>query len=312
MGYVVQEGGVDFGDQKAAEDRHCRFASRHSCTRTVSLLLVILLGLATACGPRLIYPNLQWLIPWYLDDYLPIEGEQQVSLRADLEKILSWHCQNELERYSDFLRESARWFSEDKIIDVAFIEGRVEKIEQFYRDLAIRIGPDLVRMLRAADDEQIGTLFINLEEANLELLKKYGGRSIQERNERRQLRMQERLEKWIGTLTGEQVQAVTVWSKKFDGILAIWIDNRRHLQKLFHTLLIGQRFQDDFPEKLTLMLTGIDAYYTADYRATYRQSRIRTYTLLAKIGSLLTAKQRLQLVDELLGLADDLDALRCA
>ena len=91
--------------------------------RPVPLLLFGLMCFTASCGPRFFYPNLDWLIPWYVEDYLPMDGEQEVSLRADLKKILSWHCQNELVRYSNFLRETAGWFKEKQRVDARFFEG---------------------------------------------------------------------------------------------------------------------------------------------------------------------------------------------
>ncbi|MGD8270147.1 MAG: hypothetical protein PVH69_08235, partial [Desulfobacterales bacterium] len=35
-------------------------------------VLVILLVLLSACGPRLYYPSLDWLIPWYVNDYISL------------------------------------------------------------------------------------------------------------------------------------------------------------------------------------------------------------------------------------------------
>ena len=98
-----------------------------------------------------------------------------------------------------------------------------------------------MKLLRTAKDQQIDTLFINLEKENFEMLKKYDDRTPEQRNQRRQERMKKQLDKWIGDLTEEQLQALALWSERIDGTFTIWLDNRRHLQRLFHNLLADQR-----------------------------------------------------------------------
>ncbi|MCP4340687.1 MAG: hypothetical protein GY799_17825 [Desulfobulbaceae bacterium] len=282
-----------------------------SFTRNLALVIAVFACLTAGCGSQLIYSNLNWLIPWYLEDYLPMTSAQEDRLQKDLEEILHWHCHAELIRYVDFLRESASWFKESKDIDATLIESKAEKIRQFYRDLVVRTGPDLAKLLQAASEEQIDTLFVNLEKENRELLHKYVRQSPQERSERRQARMKRLLRKWIGDLTAEQLLVINIWSQQLDVSFTVWIDNRRHVQERFRNFIARDRFLQDFAETLTVMLTRTEQLFTADYRVVSRQRSEITYRLLAMVGSTMTERQRQRLVDKLVDLADDLDSLRC-
>ena len=73
-----------------------------------SLLLLIALGmLLAACSQvGLVYRNLDWLIPWQLDDYLSLNREQKAWLKPRLQAHLEWHCSSELPRYIDWLQRS--------------------------------------------------------------------------------------------------------------------------------------------------------------------------------------------------------------
>jgi len=42
--------------------------------RAVILLLAIVLA---GCGPRLVYPHLDWLIPWYVSDYISLDSDPE-------------------------------------------------------------------------------------------------------------------------------------------------------------------------------------------------------------------------------------------
>lgn len=287
--------------------RLSRYLARFS-----AIILLIIVCFTAGCGPRWIYPNLNWLIPWYLEDYLPTTEEQEITLKADLEHIIYWHCHSELIRYADFLRTLALFFKKNKGIDTGLIEAQAEIIQQFYRDLILQIGPDLAELLRSSNVKQIDTLFLNLEKENQDLLQTHAKRSRQERSEHRQTRMEQLLTEWVGDLTAEQKQTIVVWSQEFDVSEATWVDNRRHVQDRFRKLIEQDRFDHDFTDKLTLMLTNIKELYTADYQVYSLQRQQLTFKLLATIGSIMTKKQRILLVSNLVELADDLDVLRCS
>jgi hypothetical protein len=67
-----------------------------------------LLLLVTGCGPRLIYPHLDWLIPSYVDDYISLNREQSGLLEKRLLEGLDWHCRTQLPVYAQSLRELAK------------------------------------------------------------------------------------------------------------------------------------------------------------------------------------------------------------
>ena len=72
------------------------------------LALVIAFILLSACGPKLYYPSLDWLIPWYVDDYISLEPDQSSRFRTQLARQLDWHCRTQLPEYAEFLRDLRR------------------------------------------------------------------------------------------------------------------------------------------------------------------------------------------------------------
>ena len=67
-----------------------------------------LLFLLTGCGPRLVYPHLDWLIPFYVDDYISLNRKQGSMLEKRLLQVLDWHCRTQLPAYAQSLRELAK------------------------------------------------------------------------------------------------------------------------------------------------------------------------------------------------------------
>ena len=60
------------------------------------LLLTLLLG---GCSTSFTYNHLDWLIPWYVDDYVDLSRDQKQFLKGELAPILEWHREEELVRY---------------------------------------------------------------------------------------------------------------------------------------------------------------------------------------------------------------------
>ena len=64
----------------------------------------MLLAALAGCGPRLIYPHLEWLIPWYISDFISLDDRQKNMLEERLLKQLAWHCRTQLTIYAEALR----------------------------------------------------------------------------------------------------------------------------------------------------------------------------------------------------------------
>ncbi|MCP3673424.1 MAG: hypothetical protein GY829_02975, partial [Gammaproteobacteria bacterium] len=56
------------------------------------IIIFILSIFITACmGVKFTYNNLDWVIPWYLDDYLSLNDQQEEVFDSQLEALLLWH-----------------------------------------------------------------------------------------------------------------------------------------------------------------------------------------------------------------------------
>lgn len=65
-----------------------------------SLLLLCLLA---ACTASFTYNHLDALIPWYAGTYVDLDRDQKKTLKAQLEPFLTWHREEELQRYIEVL-----------------------------------------------------------------------------------------------------------------------------------------------------------------------------------------------------------------
>jgi hypothetical protein len=275
---------------------------------TIAALVLILAG----CGPRLVYPQLDWLIPWYVDDYLSLNDTQQSEFSIRLDAQLAWHCRTQMPAYARFLRTVRREVETTETpITKDMLAAHYAALHRYVTNLAQRAGPDLARILMTADDVQVAELFDNIDRRNEKLKRKYLSPSPPERREQRTDRMISRLERWTGKLDTDQRGVVGRWSEDVDITGPAWMENRLRVQARFRELIDRRRRDPEFAGTFSVMLADPERLRSPDYQRLVAANRARTMDLLVHIGSSLTATQRSRLVGRLSRMADDFDALSC-
>ena len=268
--------------------------------------------LITACGPRWYYHHLDWMIPWYVDDYLSLDTGQRSALETRLARQLNWHCQTQLPEYAAFLRSVGQDFEDpDQSVTRAQFARYLETLRQYWKALMARIGPDLADILITASDEQVEELFRNIEEDNLERQRTYVDPPEDEILRNRTDRMVDRLERWVGDLTDAQSAAVQQWSALIGATSDQWLANRRRVQQAFRELIATRKEDATFKEKFTALLVSPEGVRTPAYQARLDRNIALMLDLLTKIEQLLTEAQRAHLLAYLDSLAEDFEVLAC-
>lgn len=280
--------------------------------RTFLVSFITLLVL-TACGPRWYYHHLDWMIPWYVDDYLSLDSEQRSALEIRLARQLNWHCRTQLPEYAVFLRSVGREFeAPDQTVTREQFARHLQTLKHFWKDLMARIGPDMADILITASDEQVDELFRNIEKDNLERQRTYVDLPEREILQNRTDRMVGRLERWIGDLTDPQYDAVQQWSQNIGATSSQWLANRRRVQQAFRKLIAARTVDPAFKEKFTALLVSPEVVRTKAYQARLDRNIGFMLDLLVDIEKTLTDAQRSHLLAYLESLADDFDVLACA
>ena len=131
------------------------------------ILVIFLLVLLVGCGPRLIYPHLYWLIPFYVDDYISLNQEQSSLLEKQLLRVLDWHCRTQLPVYAQSLRQLAKDLEDPRQpITYERLEYYSNQFITYWKELVKKIGPEMADILKTASNEQLAELFQNIEKRN--------------------------------------------------------------------------------------------------------------------------------------------------
>ena len=279
--------------------------------RTFRLVIVGILFLA-ACSPAWYYPHLDWLLPWYIRDYVTLDQTQQSELENRLGRQLEWHCRTQLPAYAGFLRSVKRDFENpEHTASLQQFQAYYGMLQIYWKELLASIAPDVADLLMSASDLQIDALFRKIEADNRKLEGKYVDPPLEEIVQQRDDRMSERLGVWIGDIEDGQKSAIREWSNQLGTYGAAWMANRRALQQRFRALLAGRTDNPDFKVQFIALLTAPKSTPEAAYSAQVAHRTTLTLDLLTRIAASLTTEQRRHLLDHLTGLADDLERMAC-
>ena len=274
---------------------------------------IILIAVAlTGCGPRLAYQHLDWLIPWYVSDYITLDSDQKNLLEERLAMLLDWHCRTQLPVYAVTLRELGRDLANgaDPVSEAA-LQAYNRKIILLWNELLAQIGPDITAILATASDVQIKELFDNLARQNQKFRKKFVDLLADEADRRRQDRMIKRLKYWISDLNPDQIQAVAEWSLQLTPIAEQWIQNREVIQAKARSLLDRRFDNPEFRSNLQALIIHPEKMRSADYQRKLDINTGITISLIVRLEQMLTKDQRSHLLARIESLAADFDTLSC-
>ena len=274
--------------------------------------IIIILVSLTACGPRLVYQHLDWLIPWYVSDFISLDSDQKNMLEKRLSKLLDWHCLTQLPAYAVTLRALGGDLTNSADpVDAATLQAYHTRILALWQELLQQIGPDITAILATASDDQIVELFDNLEKQNQKFRKKYIDLPPDELIQNRQERMIKRLTYWISDLHAEQRQVVLDWSKQLTPIAVQWVQNREAIQAEARRLLSRRDSNPEFRSDMQGLIIHPENMRSAAYQRKIDINTGITLNLLLQLNQMLTEDQRSHLLGRIESLAADFDTLSC-
>jgi len=276
------------------------------------LLVLFLASTLSGCGVRILYHQLDWLIPWQLKDYVTLDSAQRVELEALLEDRLEWHCQTQLPRYAEWLRAvendlrngpiRAEWFAE-----------RTDDASVFWTELMRPLSHDVAAILGQASDAQIDELFRNLDARTREQMEAFVHQEehvlIQERAER----LERRLRRWFGRMTADQRARIDAWSADLGLFANEWLENRERWQAQLRLALAEANHQpESLQPALERLLVHPEQTWSPDYVERLERHRKATWLLLADLYQMSSERQRDRLITRAGSLARDFERLSCA
>ena len=262
---------------------------------TKKLIAALLLTLlAAGCTMSFTYNHLDWLIPWYVDDYVDLSRQQRQLLQGQLGPVLQWHREEELERYLELLdrieADLAREVTAAQVRSWADeIIAAAERVEENMVSVALQFGATL-------SDEQLAEFMESVWEEHREYEEEFLGRTDEEYIEENKDNLEEFLERFTGRLNDEQ-DAVLLRAaeslQRFDGV---WLEDHEQWLNTLGPLLQRKPGWEDAVR---------EAYANRTLRRSQQYEELLEYNMnvvsqaIADVLNRLNDKQRKHLDDEI-------------
>jgi len=277
-------------------------------TRT-ALFIALLLTLTACSRVGLAYRNLDLIIPWTLNDYLEINGEQKDWFNERLREHLSWHCTTQLPGYLDWLDRLKTMVQTNQVTDEA-LQQRTREAKAAIAETAREITPSAIELLQGLSDDQVADMDAAFVKDQRKRQQQYLKPTLQEQIQERSERMVKRLNDWLGPLNDAQRQRVTAWSTALGDQNQQWIANRAHWQNQFSEA-VAQRHSPDFPKRIEQLLVNRESLWTPDYREAFSKTEAQARSLLVDLMAESTPPQRERLLKKIDGVKKDFTDLKC-
>ncbi|MGB1009617.1 MAG: DUF6279 family lipoprotein [Thiolinea sp.] len=268
------------------------------------LVLILLLTIAGCTGTQFGYRFLDSLMRWRLNEYVSLQGEQSREVDAALDAFHTWHQRDQLPLYKNFLAKQTTVL-EREAINAAQLQQAYESGIVFWKDSMERLLPDAARMLSQLDQAQLIQLQKNMDAKNAEYEEERISPPLAKRQQERQKRMRETLEKWIGDLTETQEQRLKEWVTDLNYETGARLQQRRLLRERFEQLLPLRKQPERLQQALAQLMVHPERQWTPAYRKYVYFNRQQTYRLLIDLHRSLTEKQKKRLLDKLEGYQQD-------
>ena len=270
--------------------------------------LIFLPLFLTGCSSKFAYNNLDWLLYWYLDDYVELDKQQKAHFDEKLEIWLKWHREEELARYKADLVYLKNRINEGPLTEEEVLHalGLGRKHWEHLRD---KLAPELSEMASSLHDEQVNELFEKLEKDNVDEEEEWNEEKDEERIENRAKRIQKQIKNSIGKLTKKQIDIVEQYAPQFTSNFENWLSYRRSIQAQAKALFASRKDDPQFSSKLLVMMTQPELYQSEEYKSASSANRLVSARMIAEINQTLTQKQMKRLNRELDNLIEDIDDL---
>ncbi|MCP5128403.1 MAG: hypothetical protein H6985_02340 [Pseudomonadales bacterium] len=280
-------------------------AGRVACARTRVLVgASLLLWLVGCSGTTFVYNRLDSILPWYVDDYVELNGHQERQLDQALQPFLRWHRQQELPRYLDLLNKV------EASLDQPVTPGEVRSLYEGMEIAWLRLEQESLEWLLALGDTlseaQVQEFLGYLQEKQEEYEEEYLGRSEPEYREESYDSFADTLEDYLGRLTPAQRERLLLASAALQRSDAIWLKERAAWQE---RLVVLMQRQLGWKERVRESIARRSETVSPEYVQVFEHNLNVVFAAISDVLNMRTEKQDRHLRRELDDLREDLQTL---
>jgi hypothetical protein len=269
-----------------------------------SMLIACLLCLSACSSTTFVYNRLDIALPWYLDDYVELDSEQDDQLDVLLAPFLAWHRQEELPRYIGLLDRIDS--SLDQQLTADDLAVLYDDAQAAWLRLEARALDWLLAMGASLSDRQVSSFIDHLQEQQQDFEKEYLSRSGRKYREDAYERLLDSMQDYLGRLDQDQrdrLREAVASLQRADGI---WLQERAAWLEQLERIL--QR-EPGWQQQILDAVASRDETTSLVYRETFQRNMDVIFGAIADVLNSRSARQDKRLRNELNDLRDDLQTL---
>lgn len=198
--------------------------SRHTRRILNALIIGLFVICLTGCSSGLIYRNLSWITPWYIDNLVELDKQQRQELKTLVNSTLTWHKVDELPRYVAFLQDYID--QSDQTIDLQAVQKAQKFLELTLDNLQSQVLDGALPIFFSLNDKQKEQFWRNMQKRQTDYDEKYLGRSDKEYQLQLEARYLSNLENCLGSLTDQQEAIIASTLKNLQRNDQGWLQTR--------------------------------------------------------------------------------------
>lgn len=273
-------------------------------TKKIIISALLAFSLSACMSFKMTYNNLDWVLPWYLDDYLILDDAQEKVFDQHLETLLNWHRRNELPQYSEFLYEITDDLDKQQISHEK-LHYYSEKTRHFYQTVIHRTLEEGSGFIAQLNDAQLSEMYEAIE-ANDEDFREYVAETdLEERIKERNKSVSKIFRKWIGKLSKSQKRRIQAWALESETTLEFRLEYTKASRVVLKKVMAERKNQFLTIKRLTELATIPDLLESIEYNKTNERNKKRFRQLIIDTINSLSKKQQRRLKKRILSYAGD-------
>jgi hypothetical protein len=252
------------------------------------------LGCISACSNTFVYNQLDWIIPWYVDDYVDLTRDQKQTFKARLNTLLAWHRADELAGYIIIIDQIEADLAQP--LSASQVEHWANLAMAAYERIEAKMLPVAFELGRSLSDEQMQEFIDSLDRGQSGFEEEYLERSDEEYLKDSKKSLADNLDDFLGRLTPGQVELIADAANSLQRFDALWLEERAEwLRTLSELLARGPGWEEAVTEAMAVR----DRNRSEAYRAVYAHNAVIINTVIAEVLNQRTDKQSARLQREM-------------
>ena len=271
-------------------------------------LLLLVCFLFVGCGTKFAYNNISWFVVSYIEDFVSLSNSQESELEARLDSLQAWHKQTQLPLYIEQLQVLQNINRSE--LSPAFVVEQSEQIKNHIRSIVNKFSPDIYALSMQLSPKQDREFLTNFRKKQQEFYEERLSLNDDDSRERYRDRIEERLERWLGSISKEQKQIIVTWSQEWINTNDSWREYQNNTYQEL-TLLMEEKSDLHISQPIIMkLLLNNESYYPDDLKSYLNKNMQTSAKFLVNIAAVSSDKKWSYFINELESLESTLMTLQ--